>query len=299
MSIVIAPRFGHQGRPAPKMKPQILLSLVTILLMPTLALAFSGGPPDGRTNAPGETNCTACHTSFPLNSGAGTLSVSDLGSWNPGQVYDLTITLADPDAIRWGFECTIINGAGDSVGTLESIDANTQTSTTGTRDYAKHTSAGTQIGTPDQGSWTVRWTAPAAATGDVTLYMTGNAANGNFNNQGDYIYAISRTWSEGGASPAPMPLIAGAELQANYPNPFNPRTTLAYELAQDQNVDLTIYSLDGRLVRQIDSGNRAAGRHEVTWDGFDAHGRAVTSGTYLYRLATGGNVLTRTMTLVR
>lgn len=282
------------------MKSKILLSLLTLTLVPTLALANSGGPPNGRTDAPGEGNCTGCHNSFPVNSGTGTLTVSDLGgSWNPGEVYDLTVTLADPDASRWGFEFTILDEAGVSVGTVETVDGLTQISSTATRDYAKQTSAGTQNGTTEQASWTVRWTAPAVGTGDVTLYMAGNAANGNFSTSGDRIYTISNTWNEGGASPVPLPMLAGAELKPNFPNPFNPRTTLVYELARDQVVDLTIYSLDGRLVRRLESGPQTSGRHEVVWDGMDRNGRPVTSGTYLYRLYTGGIVQTRTMALVR
>lgn len=281
------------------MKLRIPLTLLVLLLIPTLALAFSGGPPNGRTDAPGEGNCTGCHSSFPVNSGSGTLSVSDLGTWNPGQVYDLAVTLSDPDASRWGFEFTILNEAGDSVGTVETVDGLTQISSTGARDYAKQTSTGAQTGTTGQVTWTVRWTAPAADTGDVTLYMAGNAADGNFSTSGDRIYTISNTWNEDVASPAPLPMLAAAELKPNYPNPFNPRTTLVYELARDQVVDLTIYSLDGRLVRRLDSGSRTSGRHEVVWDGMDRNGRPVTSGTYLYRLYTGGIVQTRTMALVR
>jgi hypothetical protein len=276
-----------------------LLLVMGLLLVPLSAMAYSSGPPNGRTNAPGETNCTACHSTFPLNSGSGSLVVTDLGSWEPGQTYDLTVTLADPDASRWGFEFTVLDQGGSRAGTLASLDANTQVSSTASRDYAKQTSAGSQPGTPDQASWTVRWTAPDAGSGDLTLYMAANAANGNSAASGDRIYAINSTWSEGTTSPAPMPALAGADLKANYPNPFNPRTTLAFELASDQQVALNIYSLDGRLVRELISGTRSAGRHEVAWDGLDRSGRAVPSGTYLYRLQAGGQVQTRTMALVR
>lgn len=281
------------------MKKSSLLVVTAFLLAPTLALAFSGGPPNGRTGAPGESNCTACHNSFPVNSGVGSLTVTDLSNWQPGQQYDVTVTLADPDASRWGFEFTILDGAGDSVGALATVDGNTQTSTSGSRVYAKQTSVGTQTGTTDQASWTVRWTAPAVGTGNVTLYMAGNAANGNSSTSGDHIYTISSAWAEGTASPAPLPALAGAELRSNYPNPFNPRTTLVFEMARGQEAQLAIYSVDGRLVKQLVSGFQAEGRHEVAWDGLDRDGRAVPSGTYLYRLVTAGLAQTRTMTLVR
>ena len=65
-----------------KMFSLILTFAVACVAGADVVLASSSGPPDGRTNAPGETNCTACHTSFPLNSGAGSLAVSGVPeSW--------------------------------------------------------------------------------------------------------------------------------------------------------------------------------------------------------------------------
>lgn len=274
--------------------------LVTLgmTVLPSLAIAFSGGPPDGHTNAPGEANCTACHVTFPLNSGAGSLSVTGVpGAYEPGTAYDLIVTLADPGAQRWGFELTVLDGSGVSTGSLATLDADVQLSTTGARRYAKHTSAGTHFGTTGSHAWTVRWTSPAAGAGDVTLYVAGNAANGNFFNSGDRIYATSVAWTEGGLSAVPGAAIAS--LGDNYPNPFNPRTTISYTLDEAGSVRLAIYGMDGRLVRRLEDGSRAAGEHRVAWDGLDGDGRAVPSGTYLYRLEAGTVRDTRTMTLLR
>jgi FlgD Ig-like domain len=264
------------------------------------AQAFSSNPPNERTNAPGEGNCTACHSSFALNSGTGTLAVTGpIVSYVPGQSYDLQVELQDPDASRWGFEFTIIGADGNEIGSLTSLDGQTQVGTNGVRTYGKHTSAGTQNGTTTGVSWTVRWTAPAAGAGDATIYLAGNAANGNGSNSGDRIYAISDLWTENTASPAPLPALAGVDLQPNYPNPFNPLTTIAYELDDAQSVRLTVYSVDGRLVRRLEDGFRGEGRHEVQWNGLNQQGQAVPSGTYFYHLQAGGAGLTRSMVLVR
>ena len=278
----------------------LTLVALTLCLSVGLAAAYSSGPPNGRTDAPGEGNCTGCHSNFPLNSGSGTLGVSGLSAlYDADQDYDLVVSLDDPDASRWGFEFTIIGDDGEEIGSLMSLDNQTQTSSTATRTYAKQTSIGTQIGTTDGVTWTVRWTAPAAGSGDATIYLAGNAANGNFSTSGDYIYTTSQTWAENSVSAAPMPMLAGAELKPNFPNPFNPRTTIAYELASTKSVRVTIYSLSGRLVRTLVDGTRDEGRHEVQWDGLDNHGLATPSGTYFYRLQAGGVDQTRSMVLVR
>jgi hypothetical protein len=94
-------------------------------------------------------------------------------------------------------------------------------------------------------------------------------------------------------------------LDQNYPNPFNPHTTIRFKLDRADGVRLTIFDLNGRLVRVLLEGNRPAGLHEVSWDGEDARGRPAASGTYIYRLETIGrngdisSHSTRKMTLIR
>ncbi len=88
-------------------------------------------------------------------------------------------------------------------------------------------------------------------------------------------------------------------LEQNVPNPFNPRTEIRYELPAPAGVDLTVYDVSGRLVRELVSGEaQRAGAHAVEWDGVDAAGRRVGSGVYLYRLEVGRDVLSRRMVLL-
>ncbi len=276
----------------------LVASMLT--LSAVMACAYSSSPPNGRTNAPGEGNCTSCHSSFPLNSGNGHLTVSEFeGDYIVGQSYDLLVSLDDPGASRWGFELTIVGDDGESIGTLTNLDNHTQISSSSTRAYAKQTSVGSQNGTAGGVTWSVRWTAPAEGAGDASIYLAGNAANGNFSTSGDHIYTISKTWSEQVVSAVPSPLLAGVELKPNYPNPFNPRTTIVYELPAAQSVILSIYSMDGRLVRNLEEGLRSEGSHEVVWDGLNQHGRSVSSGTYFYGLKTMAGELKRSMVLIR
>ena len=85
----------------------------------------------------------------------------------------------------------------------------------------------------------------------------------------------------------------------NHPNPFNPSTTISYELGVDGPVDLQIYDVAGRLVRSLFSGTESAGRQQKVWAGRDDQGRSVASGVYFYRLSVDGQTQTRRMLLAK
>jgi bacillolysin len=92
-------------------------------------------------------------------------------------------------------------------------------------------------------------------------------------------------------------------LTAIYPNPFNPATTIAFELATPARVTLTVYDIRGARVARLVEGERGAGAYRVPWDGRDDRGRPVATGVYLARLrALAGDEVrsdTRRMTLIR
>ena len=79
-------------------------------------------------------------------------------------------------------------------------------------------------------------------------------------------------------------------LHPSSPNPFNPRTQIAFDLPATSPVDLTIYNLRGVRVRTLVSGDVAAGAHVMTWDGTDDAGAAVASGGYVVRLQAGAKL---------
>jgi predicted outer membrane repeat protein len=89
------------------------------------------------------------------------------------------------------------------------------------------------------------------------------------------------------------------ELAQNAPNPFNPSTTIRFNLPERGNVLLAIYSVTGQHIQTLVREMRDAGRHSVVWDGTDASGRNVASGVYLYRIESAAGVSTMRMSLVR
>ncbi len=82
-----------------------------------------------------------------------------------------------------------------------------------------------------------------------------------------------------------MPLLTA--LKGAYPNPFNPATTLHYELAEAAQVQLRVYAVSGQLVRELVAAHQEAGAYRVEWDGRDASGAAVGNGVYLGVLQAG------------
>jgi len=88
-------------------------------------------------------------------------------------------------------------------------------------------------------------------------------------------------------------------LFANYPNPFNPETTIRYEIANAAHVQITIYNLLGEEIRTLENRVHAAGSYTIRWDGKDGSGKDMASGVYLARIKAGATSNAIKMTLVR
>jgi hypothetical protein len=160
----------------------------------------------------------------------------------------------------------------------------------------------------------------AAANGVGTAYDT--AADAFFVLDGAGIIQYRRnnyqglpTWREEEVRPVVDQLLAqlvspvgetpdrGFELQAAYPNPFNPSTTIPYTLRGDGNevmVRLEVLDLRGRVVRTLVSDRRSTGHtYQTIWDGRDDSGRVLPSGMYMSNLVIAGESQARFLTLVK
>jgi hypothetical protein len=89
----------------------------------------------------------------------------------------------------------------------------------------------------------------------------------------------------------------GTALLGNYPNPFNPSTSIRYSLADGSHVSLKVFNLLGQEVATLVDEYQAAGNHAATWNGSSGSGATVASGLYLYRLTAGSTLLTGRMLL--
>ena len=100
-------------------------------------------------------------------------------------------------------------------------------------------------------------------------------------------------------TPAPDAPRDGLVLAPNFPNPFNPATTIAFTVPRATHARVTVLDSRGRLVAELMDGVVDSGSHEVNWQGRDKSGRAVPSGNYFYRLETNSGRLIRKMTLLK
>ncbi|OQC06167.1 MAG: flagellar basal body rod modification protein [Candidatus Cloacimonetes bacterium ADurb.Bin089] len=95
-----------------------------------------------------------------------------------------------------------------------------------------------------------------------------------------------------------LPLVH-SKLMPNYPNPFNPKTTIAFTLAKGGKVDINIYNLKGQKVKTLFSDILLPGKHCLVWDGKDDKGSSLASGIYFVKMQTGKTTDTRKITMLK
>ena len=88
-------------------------------------------------------------------------------------------------------------------------------------------------------------------------------------------------------------------LHQNYPNPFNPMTSISYDLAQNGMVSLSIFDLNGKIIKNLVNEFQNAGNHLLIWDGVNFKGEEVSSGLYLYVLQVGDTKQTKKMSFIK
>ncbi len=85
----------------------------------------------------------------------------------------------------------------------------------------------------------------------------------------------------------------------NYPNPFNPETTISFEISKPGNIVLNVYNLKGELVKRLINNQMSNGKHSIVWDGKDNKGKICSSGVYFYKIESNGRVETKKMLLMK
>ena len=200
-------------------------------VIPILVWSYASGPDVGKSGAPAESTCAeaGCHNTFPLNSGTGSVSVTFPGglTYVPGVKQHWVVSIEESSGRRWGFQLTarLASNTNTSTGQLAVTDPNTSLACgANARDlnpafrdfgetqtcpaskplqFIEHSLTGSSRNKTGSQTFEFDWTPPSSNVGDIKIYVSGNAANGDANNTGDRIYTNSYTLTPSAGGPVP------------------------------------------------------------------------------------------------
>jgi uncharacterized protein (TIGR03437 family) len=201
-------------------------------------MAFSTGPPTRRTGAAvdGGVTCAACHSNLgPVNSDPRGSVMVAIANYVPGVTQTIKVTISHPDAKRWGFQLSarLASDTTKAAGTFTPnteirvrCDPGADSPCKGEREFASHRSA---VITAAVGSYTysVDWTPPANAVGDIIFYAAGNAANGDRGLTGDHVYTTSALVSPATCDLSSLPILSSAVSSASFAGPIAPNALIS------------------------------------------------------------------------
>lgn len=270
----------------------ILLSVGFVILLITYGMSYgilSDNGKAGKTNSPGEGNCTSCHNSFTVNTGGGStiITSTDLTGWSytPGVTYTINVTVARSTMSLYGVDFEALLPSGANAGTLAITNpTQTQLKTVTVSGNSRNNVVHQLNGGASSNSHTFsfHWTAPAAGTGNVTFYAAGLACDGNGSASGDYTYTTSQIVTEN-----------ITEIKDNennkfliniYPNPASEDCIVKYELSENSTVIIDLISSDGKFKKNIINTNKASGQYDqkIVFDS------SIAKGAYFVRINING-----------
>ena len=216
------------------------LAIIACAVLVVVISSNASGPGGDRTNAPGSSgNCSACHGGTANLGGDIAITVLDKSTasaatqYTPGKTYTIGIKMGGT-SIKKGFQATVINSSNAGIGTMSGNSTGTSIYTSGNRSICGHN-------TPGLGVWYVDWTAPAAASGTVTIYASGVVSNANGSDNGDQVVKTSLSFPA--AASSNINSLANSTSFSVYPNPAS------HEIKFSSNVSkVTIMSQNGKVV---------------------------------------------------
>lgn len=253
----------------------------------------AGGAGAGKTGAPGESNCTACHAgSAQDGSNENTLTVMDgsnpVTAYLPGQTYTVMLTMNSAPNKK-GFQSTALTGANNMAGDF-SGGSNTQINNANAREYANHTGASNTSSTT---SWNWSWTAPAVNSGDVTFYVASNSANNDFGNSGDVIYLSQHVIGEQSTSTVNELLVPTINTVSFIPE--NDEIYVSLNTIIQDEISFSLVDLKGNLVYSKSLGSSSLGLNTYKI----AIPEDMKSGAFVVQLEVNNQQLTKLIQVVR
>lgn len=236
----------------------------------------------GYSGAPGTSSCaSSCHATT-----AGTLTVGGFPTtYVPGQTYTVTI-------LHSGGSKIINVNATTRIGTTAAIAGIFGAGTNSA--LFTGTDGGVYAGTHLVDSVKFQWTAPISGTGAVNFYLAGmqGTTTGSKSGQSTKITLAATESTTGVESIEPLPKVFA--LFSNYPNPFNPSTTISYQVPAAKHILLRVYDAAGHEVATLVDGMKEAGFHSARFDA-----SKLSSGIYFARLTFDGKQRTKKLVLMK
>lgn len=205
-----------------------------------------GADRTGSPIAAGFCGNNGCHASGTFGAGL-TITVSDgtntVTTYQPGETYTVAVSISDDgNASGYGFQAVALDGSNNNTGDFGTAPAGLHTAMVAGRNYIEHDA------TAGSGDFEFSWTAPAAGSGDVTLYAAGIAANGTGSSSGDGAAMGNVMLTEmvsGLFSVETLPVALDI-----FPNPVQETLNLAIKSDVNGTFDLNIFNIKGQLVQQ-------------------------------------------------
>ncbi len=245
------------------------------------AYSFSDGPPIA-SGAPGEANCTFCHTATPQTSLGIITSNVPVTGYIPGAIYTITATISVTGINKFGFEVSTRNSTGSQNGTIIVTDTS-QTILVG---FSPQHISHKLLGTAGAGSktWTFNWIAPIAGSGNVTLYGAFVAANSSGTNDGDQVFLSSLLIQENLSASIAEPYTNSNSWMV-FPNPASEKVTVTTLDLNNKIESIEIIDITGKLIKVISFETFAQSQSIDISD--------LQSGVYVLNMQTGKNIITK------
>ena len=255
----------------------------------------ANGPAGGKTGAPGEQNCTSCHSGATQNGTNENLLVvnNDIGfgitQYTPGASYTVNLSMASNPAKK-GFQVTALNAANTMAGNFVA-GANTQIKTAtisgGQRKYATHKSSSNTSATQ---TWNWTWEAPATEQGAITFYVATNKANNNGNDNGDIIYLSQHVFLNDNAS------IEELEVETNFNAGYSidkNAVFIEYSTLSIAATSLNVVDLNGKSVFAKKLGASTVGTNKT----FVGLPTGLPEGFYVVHFFVGNQAFSKTISV--
>ncbi len=256
---------------------KVTIGILTVILLTGISIqVYSyGNGVAGRTLKPGSTNGCTCHQS--ASNSAVLISVTGPATLNPGATgtYTLSVSRSSGTMTTGGIDIAVSSGTLATGGT-----AGIKLSAGEIVHSAKFSSATTK---------TFTLTAPATP-GPITIYCTGAAGSNppNWNNGANLTVNVLSGISQIEETATTY------SLAQNFPNPFNPTTSISFSLPKAGFVNISVYDITGKLVQELVNNNMSAGKYNTTWDADN-----FASGVYFYKIQAGDFTEMKKMSLIK